>query len=78
MPEELHATSQEKSIRGLRMGKEEVKRSLLDTKTYCTTPVVKTVWNWCMDGTADWLKARVSPGSDPSTHGNVHHKGVLS
>lgn len=38
--------NQEKSIRGIRMGK-EVKLSLPGVKTYYNTSVIKTMWNWC-------------------------------
>lgn len=57
--------NQEKSIRGIRMGKEEVKLSLPGVKTYYNTSVIKTVRNWCTNWQIDWSKMRESPESDP-------------
>lgn len=44
MPEELaNVINQEKSIRGIRMGKEEVKLFLPSVKTYYNSSVIKAV-----------------------------------
>lgn len=61
------------------MGKEEVKLSLPDIKTFCntSTSIIKTVWNWCTNWKIDWLKRKESAESDPDAYGNVYDKGSI-
>lgn len=51
------------------MGKENVKLSRPDIKTYYNPSIIGTVWNRCANGETSRLKMRASAEPDPGARG---------
>lgn len=60
------------------MGKEEVKLSLPDIKTYYNASIIKIMWSWCLNWQIGPSKKRESPELDPNACGNVVYARVVS